>query len=350
LKTEILQIDPQNIDMERMGHAACVIKSGGLVAFPTETVYGLGANALDQQAVKNIFEAKGRPADNPLIVHIAGKDTVKDLVSLLPPEFDRLADKFWPGPLTLIMPKSNKVPQLITAGLDTVAVRMPSHPVALALIRLSGLPIAAPSANTSGRPSPTVAGHVIEDLMGKVDIIIDAGSTSVGLESTVLDLTSHPPVILRPGGTTYEQLKGELKEVSIETALNLDTTQMNAPKSPGMKYTHYSPKAQVIIVEGNITAVVNKVNMMIRQYSLEGINAGVLATEQTKGLYNFDNVISLGDRNHPESIASSLFRSLRELDRKNVDVILAESIDNNGIGLAIMNRLNKAAGYNIIKA
>lgn len=349
LKTEVIKIDLDNIDIDKIRRAAAVIKSGGLVAFPTETVYGLGANALDEQAVKNIFKAKGRPSDNPLIIHIAEKSKAEELVRFMPSSVTRLMDKFWPGPLTLVMHKSDIVPTAVTAGLDTVAVRMPSHPVALELIRKSDLPIAAPSANRSGRPSPTNASHVIEDLSGKVDVIIDADNTTVGLESTVLDVTVTPPVILRPGGITYEQLKEVLGEVDIDPAVTTNTKQNTVPKSPGMKYTHYSPEAEVIIVEGELTEVVDRINHMIEDYKSTGYSVGVLATEQTKGLYKDANIISLGSRNHPESIASKLFWALRELDKKHVHVILAESIENTGIGLAVMNRLSKAAGYNIIR-
>jgi len=349
LKTEIISIDADSINLDKIGYAAEVLKSGGLVAFPTETVYGLGANALNENTVKNIFAAKGRPSDNPLIVHIADKNEVGSLVSDIPPSALRLMDEFWPGPLTIIMNKSDRIPPTITAGLGTVAVRMPSHPVALALIMKSGLPIAAPSANTSGRPSPTSAKHVIDDLSGKVDVIIDAGCTNIGLESTVLDMTANPPMILRPGGITLLQLGAILHRVELDSALIGEFLHNTAPKSPGMKYVHYSPKAEVVIIEGEISRTVETINKMVRDYSLKGTRVGILATEQTKDLYYGAEVLSSGDRCNPETIASNLFRILREFDDKHMEIILAESIDSHGIGLAVMNRLSRAAGHNIIK-
>jgi len=349
MKTEIIKINPDNIDMEKIDYAANVLKSGGLVAFPTETVYGLGADATNENAVKNIFKAKGRPSDNPLIVHISNKNDVERLASRVPKTAFCLMDKFWPGPLTLIMDKSHIIPHVITAGLDTVAIRMPSHPVALALIDRSGLPVAAPSANTSGKPSPTNAKHVTDDLYGKVDVIIDAGSCGVGLESTVLDITTEPPVILRPGGVTYEQLKDVLGQVFADPALFSKDFTNTTPRSPGMKYKHYSPKAEVIIIKGKSEHVAARINKMAEELRQKGLKVGILATEQTKALYSNAEIISAGDREHLETIAFNLFKVLREFDKRSVDVILAESVENSGIGLAIMNRLNKAAGYNIIE-
>jgi L-threonylcarbamoyladenylate synthase len=349
LKTEIIKVDKNNIDLEKISHAAKVLKNGGLVAFPTETVYGLGANALDEGAVKKIFTAKGRPSDNPLIVHIADKSSLGSIVRETSSNASILMDRFWPGPLTLVLKKSEIIPSVITAGLDTVAVRMPSHPVALALIKESGLPIAAPSANTSGRPSPTHAKHVIGDLEGKVDVILDAGSADVGLESTVLDATIIPPMILRPGGVTWEQLSGVLGVVDIDPSLAGSTSNDFKPKSPGMKYKHYSPKAQVIIVSGNTSDVTIRINRLICEYSSKSLKVGVLATDQTKNAYSAHEVISAGDRERPETIAANLFDALREFDERGVQIILAEAVDNSGIGMAIMNRMSKAAGYNIIK-
>jgi L-threonylcarbamoyladenylate synthase len=349
LKTEIIKIDAANIDMNKIAYAAGVIKSGGLVAFPTETVYGLGADALNQEAVKRIFEAKGRPADNPLIVHIADKSDVNKLVMDMPADAPYLIETFWPGPLTLVMKKSEIVPFIITAGLDSVAVRMPSHPVAMALISESGVPLAAPSANTSGKPSPTIPEHVIEDMSGKIDVIIEAGSTNVGLESTVLDLTITPPMILRPGGITPAQLLEVLKEVNIDPGLLNSNRKVMLPKSPGVKYRHYSPKADVIVVKGELDTVVGKINKLIKEYRQNNLKIGVLATEETKNLYCGVEVISAGSRNRPETIASNLFRALREFDNRQVDLILAEAVESSGIGLAIMNRLDKASGNNVIK-
>ena len=350
LKTEILKLDKNNIEADKLGYAAEVLKGGGLVAFPTETVYGLGANALDERAVKSIFTAKGRPSDNPLIVHIADMSEIKRLTSSIPIDVPNLMERFWPGPLTLVFKKSDIVPSIITAGLDTVAVRMPLHPIALALIKESGLPIAAPSANTSGKPSPTTAKHVIDDLLGRVHVIIDGGEADVGLESTVLDLTAQPRVVLRPGGVTPDQLKEVLGEVIIDPALVCSEMQDITPRSPGMKYTHYSPKAEVLVVEGELSAVVKKIQDLIGVNKDKGLSVGVLATAQTRENYRDVEIISMGSRENPDIIAANLFRALRDFDETNVDIILAEAIDNSGIGLAVMNRLNKAAGHNVIKA
>lgn len=350
MDTEIIKIDLDNIDMYKLQHAADVLKRGGLVAFPTETVYGIGANALDEASVKKIYEAKGRPSDNPLIVHIADTEALCSLVEVIPYNFHSLKENFWPGPLTMIMKKSKLIPDIITGGLDTVAVRMPSHPVALALIRLSGLPVAAPSANLSGKPSPTSAKHVIDDLSGRVDIIIDAGDSDVGVESTVLDLTSSVPMILRPGGITSEALNIVIGKVGIDPALSPNNSKCLKPKSPGMKYRHYSPKADLCIVDGELDTIVAKIKELSLQYLNEGVSVGILATEQTKGNYSSGEILSMGDRNHPETLAANLFKALREFDKRNVKQILAESVDKTGIGLAIMNRMTKAAGYNIIKA
>lgn len=352
MKTEVIKIDRHEQPEDKLKYAAQAIKAGKLVAFPTETVYGLGANALDEKAVEKIFEAKGRPSDNPLIVHIDSEKAVEYLVKDRPPCASILMERFWPGPLTLIMEKGDAIPEIITAGLDTVAVRMPAHPIALSLIRLSGLPIAAPSANTSGRPSPTAAKHVVEDLSGKVDIIIDGGSTAVGLESTVLDITVEPPVILRPGGVTPAELEQVLGYgVAIDPVLLQNAGMDVKPRSPGMKYRHYSPRAEVVIIEGVPERVAAKINEMLRQYEAKGIAAGVLATDQTRGLYPPGiTVISMGDRDDPRSIAANLFEALRKFDDTRVRLILAEAVDNTGLGLAVMNRMSKAAGYNILTA
>lgn len=349
MKTEIVKIHKSNIDIKKIQYCAEVLKEGGLVAFPTETVYGLGANALDDKTVRKIFEAKGRPSDNPLIVHISDRERLYELVENVPRVAPVLMDRFWPGPLTLILDKSDIIPQVITAGLDTVAVRMPSHPVALALIRESGIPLAAPSANTSGRPSPTNAKHVIDDLWGKVDVIIDAGNSKIGLESTVLDLTAEPPMILRPGGITLKQLKEVVNDTGIDPGLMKRPEKDCRPRSPGMKYTHYSPRADVIIIEGDLKKVTAKIYSLTREYEAAGKKVGILATDQTVNLYSAGELITLGDRDKPETIAAKLFWALRELDERNVEIILAEGVEYSGIGLAVMNRMSKASGFNIIK-
>lgn len=345
--TLIIKIDPKKPDGEELKLAAEMIRRGELVAFPTETVYGLGADGLNPVAVRKIFKAKGRPQDNPLILHIAEVKVLDMIADNIQDKALKIMSAFWPGPLTLIFNKKPSVPDEVTAGLSTVAVRMPSHPVAVKLIKAAGIPIAAPSANLSGRPSPTTAEHVVRDLSGKIAVIIDGGSTEVGLESTVLDITCDPPTILRPGGVTYEELIDVVGDVRIDPAL--ENEENFVPKSPGQKYTHYSPKASVIVVEGPVKRQVNQILKLIKLKADSGLKPGVLATDQTKEFYNGVDVISLGDRDMPYTISARLFSALREMDDRGVDVILAEGIEEKGIGLAVMNRLRKAAGYNIIK-
>ena len=349
MKTKIIKIDIHNPEADKLEYAAEVLKSGGLVAFPTETVYGLGANALNGTAVAGIFKAKGRPSDNPLIVHISDSKDLDRFTLSKPAVTEKLIRKFWPGPLTLVIPKSPVIPEIVTAGLDSVAVRMPSHPVALALISRAGIPVAAPSANSSGKPSPTCAGHVIDDLDGKVDVIIDSGSVEVGLESTVLDITSPIPLILRPGGITREQLELILGRVDLCPALSNDKTEILIPRSPGMKYRHYAPKARIIIFEGEPERVFQEINRQYRLNKDNGINSIVLATDETIKHYNNVDAVTMGSRKNPDTIASRLFNVLREFDSQDVQVILAESIEDQGIGFAVMNRLVKASGYNVVK-
>jgi len=329
------------LDERKIRIAARFILEGKLVAFPTETVYGLGADALNASAVKRIFEAKGRPADNPLIVHIARFEELKRLASHIPREAKLLAEHFWPGPLTIVLPKREEVPYVTTGGLDTVAVRMPSHPIARALIEES-TPIAAPSANISGRPSPTLAEHVIDDFYGKIECIIDGGETQVGLESTVIDLTSEKPVLLRPGGLPLEELEKVIGEIEIHPAVR--GKLIDVAKSPGMKYRHYSPRAMVIVVEGKKENVRKKIAELVEDYRAKGLRVGVMATEE----YEADEFFPLG--RSEEEIARNLFRALRELDKRGVDVIIAEGIEERGLGFAVMNRLRKAAGYRIVWA
>lgn len=349
METKIIKLDINNVDMDKLRYAAGVIRDGGLVAFPTETVYGLGANGLDGSAVEKIYLAKGRPSDNPLILHVAAMKAAEPLISEIPADAFKLMERFWPGPLTLVLKKSEIIPRAVTAGLDTVAVRIPSHPVALALIREAGVPVAAPSANVSGRPSPTRASHVIEDLYSKVDVIIDCGSSKVGLESTVLDMTVVPPMVLRPGGITISQLNEVIKGIRNDPALEQHQKHILKPKSPGMKYRHYSPKAKMVIIEGDLKKVSDETNRMALEYVQQGRIVGILATEQTRYLYKDGMVISLGDRENPGELAAKLFDALREFDGKQVDVIIAEAVDDWGIGTAVMNRMRKAAGYNIVK-
>lgn len=349
IKTEIVEVESENIDLDIVKKAGALLREGKLVVFPTETVYGLGANGLDAEAVKRIFEAKGRPSDNPLILHISSAGQMDRLVSRVPENALKLMERFWPGPMTLVMEKSPLVPGAVTAGLDTVAIRMPDHPVAKAVIEHAGVPIAAPSANLSGKPSPTSARHVIEDLMGRVDMIIDSGDVLIGVESTVVDLTSGKATVLRPGGVTLEQLREALGEVDLDPGL-ISHGDNIIPRAPGMKYTHYSPEAEVIIVDGRLEDIVDRIKSMTAGLEDSGKRVGILATEQTKDRYARGLVISAGDRNTPATIAANLFGLLREFDRKGVDVILAEAIEERDVGLAVMNRLLKSAGYNIIRA
>lgn len=321
--------------------AAQVLQNNELVAFPTETVYGLGANALSDSAVEKIYQAKGRPSDNPLIVHIATKEQLADLVKEIPKMAHQLMEQFWPGPLTLIMEKKDGISKYVTAGLETVAVRMPNHPVALELIKASKLPIAAPSANISGRPSPTTAQHVKEDLMGRIAGIVDSGPTGVGLESTVLDCTSEVPVILRPGGVTKEQLEAVIGPVHIDRGL---TEVKVAPKSPGMKYTHYAPKAPLYVVNGSGDFLQKLVN----EASQTGKRVGVLTTEEKLSAYKADYIAICGSRGDLESVAKHLYDALRSFDDADVDIIYSEIFPTTGIGQAVMNRLMKAAGHKVL--
>jgi L-threonylcarbamoyladenylate synthase len=352
METIVWRVDAISPDSSIIRKAAEIIRNGGLVAFPTETVYGLGADALNAEAVSALFEAKKRPLDNPPIVHVSKRVTVKQLVKTIPFKANVLMEKLWPGPLTLIMKHSLAVPEVTVAGLDTIAVRMPRHNVALALIEESGRPIAAPSANLAGRPSPTSADHVLADLDGRIDAVLNAGSTSVGVESTVLDLTVNPPEVLRPGGTPYEVLVEFLGRVELDPAAIADRAlPVEKARSPGIKHKHYSPNAEVIVVEGELTAVVDRINGLAESYRQEDKRLGVLCTDETIGRYAPVDVLkSLGSREDLAGVARNLFRLLREFDEEGVDVIIAEGVSSEGLGLAVMNRLRKAAGYRIIKA
>jgi L-threonylcarbamoyladenylate synthase len=350
-ETLTLKVDSEKPDPARIQIAAQIIQKGGLVAFPTETVYGLGADALNHDAVLALFEAKKRPLDNPPIVHVADASEVYKLVQEVPKKAELLMKTFWPGPLTLVFKHSSIVPNVTVAGLDTVAIRMPKHKVALALIKQSGRSIAAPSANLAGKPSPTSAKHVYEDLNGRIDAILDGGPTNIGVESTVVDSSVDPPIVLRPGGTPFEALKKVLGDVKlhpfVESEKELPLEKM---RSPGMKHKHYAPKAEVILVEGDVSAVIAKVQELAQSYRFKAAKVGILATDETQASYKADVVRSLGTRFNLATVAQNLFRLLREVDAENVDVIIAESVPSEGLGLAIMNRLRKASGYHIIKA
>ncbi|MDR5659725.1 L-threonylcarbamoyladenylate synthase [Serpentinicella sp. ANB-PHB4] len=348
MKTVILDMEENNLDSNLIKKGAQMIKNGGVVAFPTETVYGLGANALDTEAVQKIFKAKGRPSDNPLIVHVSSIDEVNPLVKALPKSAIALMKSFWPGPLTIVLEKSEKIPSVVSAGLDTVALRMPDHPIALALIKETLLPIAAPSANISGRPSPTKGEHVIEDLNNRVEGIVVGDDCHVGLESTVLDMTGEVPMILRPGGVTREALETVLGKVEVDPNLNSKEHTENKPKSPGMKYTHYAPKAKVIIIKGEESPVISEIKKMSQNYMDQGSKVGVLCFDET--ISNYQGVIakSMGSRENLQIVASNVFRLLREFDKTDVDIILTEGVEEKEIGQAVMNRLTKAAAYRII--
>lgn len=345
MKTIISKIDVNNINVEELKKQAELLKEGKTVIFPTETVYGLGANALDENAVKKIYEAKGRPSDNPLIVHIYDREEVRDLAKDISDKAEIVMDKFWPGPITIILNKKDIVPNTTSGGLDTVAIRMPSHKIARELIKQSGLPIAAPSANISGRPSPTKGNHVKEEMDGRVSGIVLGGNCDFGLESTVLDLTGEVPMILRPGSITKENLEEVLGEVLVDPSL-LKKEDNKKAKAPGMKYTHYSPDADVYIVSGSDKDVINKINQIIRENSENGIKSGVMCVEKNKEVYEGE-VISLG--NTLEEVGSNLFDVLREMDKRNVDIVYSEAFEMTGVGQAIMNRLLKSAGYKVIK-
>jgi L-threonylcarbamoyladenylate synthase len=348
--TRRLVVDPKHPNPSVIREAGAVLRQGGLVAFPTETVYGLGANALDPRAVTGIFRAKGRPGDNPLIVHIEGPEALANYVERIPPAVSKLAERFWPGPLTLVIENRNKFPAVVTGGLETVAVRVPGHPVALALIRAAGVPVAAPSANISGRPSPTTAGHVMDDLAGRIDLVLDGGPSGLGVESTVLDLTGRNPVILRPGGVTRRELEAVLGPVELDPSVD-GQAPGGKPRSPGMKYTHYAPRAPLLLFEGcGKESMAARILAEAGRLAGEGRKVGILACEETAQIYAREGypVVVAGRRSDPESVAAALYESLRRFDRMEVDVILAEGISEEGVGLAVMNRLRRAAGGNII--
>ncbi|MCD7982131.1 MAG: threonylcarbamoyl-AMP synthase [Clostridiales bacterium] len=371
--TRIEKINPQYPEKDRIQAAAAILRDGGLVAFPTETVYGLGADALRPEAAKRIYAAKGRPSDNPLIVHIADFNALYRIAREIPPQAKALADAFWPGPLTMIFQKTEAVPYETTGGLDTVAVRMPSHPAALALIRESGGYIAAPSANTSGRPSPTLAKHVWEDLSGKIPLILDGGEVGIGIESTILDLSEiamrgddrrtadgisgrdgggrsaeEIPMILRPGYITKEMIADVIGAVREDPGFLAADAQVR-PKAPGMKYRHYAPKAELVIVSGDPRKVAERINALAEENHQRGEKTGVLCALESRGRYQADIVKYIGSREDEDSIAQGLYAALREMDALGADRIYAESFSDLRIGSAVMNRLRKAAGQHIME-
>lgn len=387
METKRIVIEDRNhIKDEELKEAAGILRSGGLVAFPTETVYGLGGNALDEDAARKIYAAKGRPSDNPLIAHVSCVEEVEPLVKEIPEAGRKLMEAFWPGPLTMIFPKSEKVPYGTTGGLDTVAIRMPDDPVANRLIALAGVPVAAPSANTSGRPSPTTADHVWQDMNGRIEMIIDGGPVGIGVESTIVDVSSAIPSVLRPGAITMEMLAEVLGEVSVDPAILGPLSADVRPKAPGMKYKHYAPKADLTLVEPGtgadresraeqvtgaeqkngadrntgaypetgldetqLQAMIRKVRELSREKIEAGYKVGVICTDESRGCYTDGEVRSIGARKSQPSVAHNLYALLREFDDLGVDYIFSESFPKDHLGQAIMNRLSKAAGYKIVK-
>lgn len=353
MNTKIAKIesheDPFSTEEEEiLRQAGEIIKSGGLVAFPTETVYGLGGDGLNRESSLKIYTAKGRPSDNPLIIHICRLEDIYAVVKDFPETARKAADAFWPGPLTMILPKSDKVPRETTGGLDTVAVRFPSHPVAARLIHYGGGYVAAPSANLSGRPSPTSAKYVIEDMNGRIDMILDGGEDEIGLESTVVDMTVTPPQILRPGFVTREMLEKVLGEIDMDVTI-ITPESSQAPRAPGMKYRHYAPKGELTIVEGAPKKVIDYVNRAAAADKAAGGKTGIIATSGFLDSYRGDVVKCVGSRDEEEGIARRLFAVLREFDDEGVTRIYSESFDSQGLGQAIMNRLLKAAGHRIVR-
>lgn len=350
MKTVIEKITEQltEEDKKKIEAAGDILKQGGLVAFPTETVYGLGADALNPEASRKIYAAKGRPSDNPLIVHISNMKALEKITSEISEKAKKMAKEFWPGPLTMIFPKSEQVPLETTGGLETVAVRMPNHPIALALIDAGGGYIAAPSANTSGKPSPTKAEHVALDMDGKIPMILDGGAVGIGIESTIVDFSTEIPMILRPGYITPEMIQKVIGEVKMDPGLSMDDPTAH-PKAPGMKYKHYAPKADLILVNGAQEKVIQKINELVSMAQESGKKTGVIGTDETCGRYQAGIVKSIGTRSEEDTIARHLYGILREFDDLDVDVIYSESFSTPRIGQAIMNRMLKAAGHQVIE-
>ena len=347
--TRLVSMPADAPDAAALREAGAILKNGGLVAFPTETVYGLGGNALDADAARRIYAAKGRPSDNPLIIHIAETDALEAVAESVPESARALAEAFWPGPMTLIVPRGSAVPHATTGGLETVAVRMPSHPVASELIREAGGFVAAPSANASGRPSPTTAQHVLEDLDGRIDMIIDAGPVQIGLESTIIDCTTNPPMILRPGYISREMIGKVTGGVGVDPGIIAETADVR-PKAPGMKYRHYAPKAEMNIVEGSAGPVAEMIRRLAREKMNAGCKVGILCSEESADAYPEGVVRSVGAARDEETIARHLYDTLRAFDADGVDFIYSEAFHTPRIGPAIMNRLQKAAGYRVIEA
>ena len=344
MKTQLLPATDESLAL-----AARLLSEGELVAFPTETVYGLGAHAMDAQAVLGIFSAKGRPADNPLIVHIHDRSQLEGICEVNDAAI-RLMDAFWPGPLTIILPRKDAVPNAVTANLDTVAVRMPAHPVALALLKACNLPVAAPSANRSGKPSPTSAKHVFDDMDGRIPLIIDGGESDVGLESTVISLAGEKPCILRPGGVTKAMLEEVLGEVDLAGSILRPLEKGEKALSPGMMYKHYSPDGQVTLIEGEESAVVEALRKLYAHAASEGHRACVMCFSEHVAALADCQPHDIGSKDDPSEVAHRLFATLRGLDEEKMDVIFSEVMPPEGVGLAVMNRLGRAAGFRTVQA
>ena len=329
-------------DERQLSEVASILRSGGLVGIPTETVYGLAANALDGTAVKRIFEVKGRPQDNPLIVHISRFEELAPLVDVVPEKAARLADAFWPGPLTMVMKRSDAVPDEVSCGLPTVAVRMPSHKIANAIIKAAGLPLAAPSANTSGKPSPTCAAHVLQDMNGKIEGVVDGGICEVGIESTVITLCTKTPTLLRPGAVTLRQLADTIGDVEVHRSVFSDFTETARPASPGMKYRHYSPKAEVVVVDGALGSFIEYVNK-------QSAGSAVLCFEGEESSFPDAVVFSFGAKEDSRAQAQRLYSALRKADELKIKRIFARLPDTDGMGTAVCNRLLRAAAFKVVK-
>ncbi len=346
MNTKIIKINPEKIDKEKLSKAGEIIRRGGLVAFPTETVYGLGGDALQKESSLKIYQAKGRPSDNPLIVHIADKESVYELAESVSEVAKRLMDECWPGPLTLVFNKRSIVCDETTGGLNTVAVRMPVHPVAREFIRASKTYIAAPSANISGRPSPTSASHVIEDMDGRIDMIIDSGSIDIGLESTIVDVTTDNPVLLRPGYYSYEDIKRIAGGCEVDPTLkNPELMNNQKPKAPGMKYRHYAPKGDLKVVFGDYLHVREYMQTKLKEHRAEGVKCICIVSSEHVKDFESQDVLDAGSIFIPGQVASRLFDILRKADSLGADYIYSESFEADKMGEAVMNRLMKAAGY-----
>ena len=348
MKTKISMIKNASEDEKEIQEAAEIIKNGGTVVFPTETVYGLGADGLNSEAVKKIFEAKGRPQDNPLIIHVSSKD-LNLYAEEVPQIANKLVEKFWPGPLTIILKKKDIVPNETSASLDSIGIRMPNNEIALKLIELSETTIAAPSANISGRPSPTDLQRCVEDLDGKVDCILGGEQSDIGVESTIVDCTVNPPLVLRPGGVTLEMLREIDPNINIDPAIMKKPEPNLKPKAPGMKYRHYAPKAKVTIVSGNKKNTIEKIKEMVHYNIEKKKKVCILTVDENEKEYSEGIKISLGSLNDLSTVARNLFETLRKCDDIGADVVFAESFEHKGVGIAIMNRLNKAAGFDIVE-